>query len=130
MRRGLHGVQAPLILLDDPRRVVEQPTDFAPHRLIKRLRGDQPGIAPEGAVEAAPVCAATAIVAPLPPVVMSGEPIAALLADKQASQQILNPREPLAIALPVLLQPFGDTRKEVFVNNGRHRNADVPLSRR
>ena len=129
MRRGLHGVQAPLILRDDPCRIVEQPTDFGPHRLIEQLRGDQPGIAPERTVEAAAVRAATAIVAPLPAMVMAGEPIAALLADQQAAQQILDAREPLATASAVLLQLLCDTRKEVFADNRWHRDADVPFGR-
>ncbi len=129
MRRGLHGVQAPLILCDNLCRIVEQPADFGPHRLVEQLRGDQPGIAPERTVEAAPVRAATAIVAPMPAMVMAGEPIAALLADQQAAQQILDARKPLAIALAAGLQLLGDTREEVFVDNRWHRDADVPLSR-
>ena len=59
--------------------------------------------------------------------VMAGEPIAARLADQQASQQILDARKPLATASAVLLQLLGDTRKEVFADNRRHRDADMPF---
>ena len=58
MRRGLHGVQAPLILRDHPCRIVEQPADLTPHRLIKLINRNQPGTAPERTVEAAAVRAA------------------------------------------------------------------------
>jgi hypothetical protein len=47
--------------------------------------------------------------------VMAGEPIAALLADEQAAQQILDARKPLAIALAACLQLLGDTREEFVV---------------
>jgi hypothetical protein len=35
MRRGLHRVQAPLILCDHLCRIAEQPADFVPHRLVE-----------------------------------------------------------------------------------------------
>ena len=71
MRRGLHRVQAPLILRDHPCRVVEQPADLAPDRLIELINRNQPGICTGTlAVEAAAVRAATAIV---PPVVRTGD---------------------------------------------------------
>ena len=40
------------ILLEHQLRVVEQPTDLAPHRLTEGLNGDEPGIAPALAVAA------------------------------------------------------------------------------
>ena len=61
--------------------------------------------------------------------VMAGEPIPARLADQQAAQQILNAREPFAIARAVLLQSLCGAREQVFVHDRRDRYADVPFGR-
>ena len=64
MRRGVHRVQAPLILRDHQLRVVEQSEDLSPDRFIKLINRNQPGTAPERTMEAAAVRAATAIIPP------------------------------------------------------------------
>src|SRR5215213_7054782 len=124
---GLERVEATLVFLDHKSGVFQQPTDLSPNRLIERLDSDQSSIASERAVEPAAIGAATSVVAPLPAVVMTGEPIPACLADQQAAQQILDAREPLAIALAVLLQPLCGARKQAFIHDRRHRDTDVPL---
>src|SRR5215210_7943762 len=116
----LKRVEAPLVFLYDERGILQQPTDLGPNRLIERLDGNQPSIASELAVEPAAIGAATPIVAPLPPVVMTGEPIPEGLADEQATQQVLDAREPLAIALAVLLQPLCGAREQFFVDDRWH----------
>ncbi|EIM31251.1 hypothetical protein U0023_26560 (plasmid) [Microvirga lotononidis] len=90
VRGGLDRIQAALILFDDPCRVVEQPTDLAPYRLIEPIDRNQAGIASPLAVEPGAVGAATAIVTPGSTGMIPGKPIATLLADEQTSQQILN----------------------------------------
>jgi len=91
-RMGLKRVEASLVLLDHERRVLQQPTDLGPNRLIERLHSHQPRITSERAVEPAAIGATTSIVAPLPPVVMTREPIPARLADQQATQKVLDAR--------------------------------------
>jgi hypothetical protein len=90
VRRGLERIQAALILFDHPRRVVEQPTDLAPDRLIEPIDRNQAGVASPLTVEPGAVGAATAIVPPWSIGMIPGEPIATLLADEQTPQQILN----------------------------------------
>jgi hypothetical protein len=92
MRRGLNRIQASLILLDHPRRVVEQPTDLPPDRLVEPINRHQPSITSPGTMEPGPVGAATAIVAPRPAGLIPRESIAAFLTDQQASQQVLSAR--------------------------------------
>src|SRR3954452_15886625 len=98
---SLKRVEPPLVLLDHERRGFQQTTDLGPNRLIERLHSHEPSIASELAVEPAAIGAATSVVAPLPAVVMAGEPVPARLADQQATQQILDAHEPLAIASAV-----------------------------
>src|SRR3954453_8000839 len=126
---SLKRVEPPLVLLDHERRVFQQPTDLGPNRLIEQLHSHEPSITSELAVESAAIGAATSIVAPLPAVVMTREPIPARLADQQAAQQILDARKPLAIAPAVLLQPLCGTREQALAHDRRHRDADVPLGR-
>src|SRR3954467_15167779 len=61
--------------------------------------------------------------------VVTGKPISACLTYKQTAQQVLNARQPLAIAFSVLLQPLCGAREEFRVDDGRHCHADVSLSR-
>src|SRR5829696_1815428 len=124
---SLDGVEPPLVLLDHERGVFQQPTDLGPNRLIERLHSHQPSITPELAVEPAAIGAAASIVAPLPTVVMTREPIPARLADQQATQKVMDARKALPIAFAVLLQPLCGTREQTFVHDRRHRNANVPL---
>ena len=84
-RMSLKRVEASLVLLDHERRVLQQPTDLGPDRLIERLHSHQPSITSERAVEPAAIGAATSVVAPLRSVVMTREPIPAGLADQQAA---------------------------------------------
>ena len=84
-RVGLHHVQAPLILLQHARRVLQQPADLGPHGRIERLGRHQLGVAPALAMELAAVGAAAPVVAPVPAMVMTAERVAALLADEQAA---------------------------------------------
>src|SRR4029078_2610800 len=58
---------------------------------------------------------------------MAREPIPAALADQQAAQQILDAREPLAIAFAVLLQTLCGAREQSFFHDCWHCDADVPL---
>jgi hypothetical protein len=90
VRGGLDRIQAALILFDNPCRVVEQPTDLAPDRLIEPIDRNQAGIASSLTVEPGAVSAATAIVTPGSTGMIPGKPIATFLADEQTSQQILN----------------------------------------
>ncbi len=115
---SLDRVETSLIFLYDERGVFQQPTDLGPDRLIERLNRDQSSIASDLAVEPAAIGTATAVVAPLPSVVMTREPVPALLADEQAAQQVLDASQPLPIAVSVLLQPFCGTREEVFADDG------------
>src|SRR5215207_11741819 len=124
---SLDGVEPPLVLLDHEHGVFQQPTDLGPNRLIERLDSHEPSIASELAVKPAAIGAATSVVAPLPTVVMTREPIPAALADQQAAQQILDAQEPLAIAPAVLLQPLCSACEQAFVHDRRHCDADVPL---
>jgi hypothetical protein len=90
VRRGLDRIQAALVLFNDPRRVVEQPTDLAPDRLIEPIDRNQAGVTSPLAVVPGAVSAATAIVTPWSAGVIPGKPIATLVADEQTPQQILN----------------------------------------
>lgn len=127
---SLHRVQPPLVFLNHERGVFQQPTNLRPYGIIKRLDRNQPCIASKLAVEAAAIGAAASIVAPPPPMVMTGEPISARLAYEQTAQQVLNARQPGAIAFSVLLQPLCGAREEFLVDDSRYCHADVPLSRR
>jgi hypothetical protein len=82
----LDRVETSLIFSYDERGVLQQPTDLGPDSLIKGLNRDQPSIASEFAVEPAAIGTATAVIAPLPSVVMTREPVPALLAHEQATQ--------------------------------------------
>src|SRR5215218_9011308 len=124
---SLDGVEPPPVLLDHERGVLQQTTDLGPNRLIERLHSHEPSIASELAVEPAAIGAATSVVAPLPTVMMTREPIPAALANQQAAQQILDAHEPLAIAFAVLLQPLCGACEQAFVHDRWHRDADVPL---
>ena len=60
-RAGLYRVEAPLVLLQDPRRVLQQPADLVPDGRVERLDRDQPGVAAELAVEPAAIGAAAPV---------------------------------------------------------------------
>jgi hypothetical protein len=92
VRMSLHRIQPPLIFRDYERRVFQQPTNLGPHGIIERLDRNQPRIATELTMKAAAIGATASIVAPPPPMVMTGEPISARLAHKQTTQQVLNAR--------------------------------------
>jgi hypothetical protein len=124
----LHRVQPSLVFRNYERGVFQQPTNFGPHGIIEWLDRNQPRIATGLTVEAAAIGATASIVAPLPLMVVTGKPISACLTYKQTAQQVLNPRQPLAIAFSVLLQPLCGAREELLVNDGRHCHADVPLN--
>src|SRR3954451_1730772 len=96
-RMRLHRVQPPLVFRNYERGVFQQPTNLGPHGIIERLDRNQPRIATELPMKAAAIGATASIVAPLPPMVMTTKPISARLAYKQAAQQVLNARQPLAI---------------------------------
>jgi hypothetical protein len=53
VRMSLKRVEPPLVLLDNERRVFQQPTDLGPNRLIERLDSHQSSSASELAVEPA-----------------------------------------------------------------------------
>src|SRR4051812_36865742 len=125
----LHRVQPPLVFLNYERGVFQQPTNLGPHGIIERLDRDQPRITTGLTVEAAAIGATASIVAPPPLMVVTGKPISACLTYKQTAQQVLNARQPLAIAFSVLLQPLCGAREEFLVDDGRHCHADVSLSR-
>src|ERR1700761_6213950 len=124
---GLRCIQAPLVLRQHTLGILQQPTHLGPYRLIERLNRHQPRVAPTLTMEPAAVSAAAPVVAPLPTVVMAGEPVAAFLADEQPAQQLLHTGETFAVALSVLLQPLRSARKQRLVDNRRHRYADVLL---
>src|SRR3954447_18752474 len=124
----LHRVQPPLVFRNYERGVFQQPTNLGPHGIIERLDRSQPRIATGLTVEAAAIGATASIVAPLPLMVVTGKSISARLTYKQTAQQVLNARQPLAIAFSVLLQPLCGAREELLVNDGRHCHADVPLN--
>src|SRR4051812_8341387 len=125
----LHRVQPPLVFRNYERRVFQQPTNLGPHGLIERLDRNQPRITTGLTVEAAAIGATASIVAPPPLMVVTGKPISARLTYQQTAQQVLNARQPLAIAFSVLLQPLCGAREEFLVDDGRHCHADVSLSR-
>src|SRR3954454_22489533 len=125
----LHRVQPPLGFLNHERGVFQQPTNLGPHGIIERLDRNQPCIAAKLAVEAAAIGTAASIVAPLPPMMVTGEPISARLAYEQTTQQVLNAHQPLAIAFSVLLQPLCGACEEFLVDDGRYCDAAVPLNR-
>ena len=125
----LHRVQPPLVFRNYERGVFQQPTNLGPHGIIERLDRNQPRITTELTVEAAAIGATASIVAPPPLMVVTGKPISARLTYQQTAQQVLNARQPLAIAFSVLLQPLCGAREEFLVDDGRHCHADVSLSR-
>src|SRR6476646_2128830 len=100
----LHRVQPPLVFRNYERGVFQQPTNLGPHGIIERLDRNQPRITTELTVEAAAIGATASIVAPPPLMVVTGKPISARLTYKQTAQQVLNARQPLAIAFSGLLQ--------------------------
>src|SRR3954453_22251884 len=81
---GLRGGQPSLVLLQDTRRVRQEPADLVPDGRIERLDRDQPGVAAELAMEPAAIGAAAPVIAPPPPVMVAREAVAALPADEQA----------------------------------------------
>ena len=119
-----------MILLQNARRVFQQPADLVPDGRVERLDRDQSGIAAELTVEPAAIGAAAPVVTPPPLVVVAREAVAARLTDEQAAQQVPHAREPLAAALSVLLQPFRGIREQRLVHDRRHGHADVLVSRR
>src|SRR4051812_14620338 len=124
----LHRVQPPLVFCNYERGVFQQPTNLGPHGIIERLDRNQPRITTGLTVEAAAIGATASIVAPPPLMMVTGKPISARLTYKQTAQQVLNARQPLAIAFSVLLQPLCGAREEFLVDDGRHCHADVSLS--